>query len=135
LLNDLCLQHRIPLLVYKQKTFEIELGPLVIPHETACYLCYELRIAGALSPYEESIISDIMNKEERLNFPLAIDSLALEIIKFVSYIIEPITRGRLWRLNFLTGSSTIHTILKLPRCPSCGVNNGVPTRKLWEEIQ
>ena len=131
-LNESCLRHSIPFLIYQQKALEVELGPLVIPHETACYVCYELRRRATLSG------ADLFNRPSdlshaRLNFPLGVDWLAVEAIKFLTDVAEPITRGRIWRLNFLSGLPEVHPVLKLPRCSACGIHQIRPSRKLWEE--
>lgn len=124
-LNKYAISNSLPYIIFKNNLFDIEIGPLIIPYETACYTCYKLRREAINSPLSSSNIP-------RPNLPIGIDLLALEILKFFTHVYEPITQGRLWKLNLLNGKSIVLDILKLPRCPSCGVHKVKPTRKLWE---
>jgi bacteriocin biosynthesis cyclodehydratase domain-containing protein len=130
--NSLSLQRSMPILFYRQQLFEAAIGPLVIPRETACYVCYECRRRGVLSKLDLAALE--WNAEPaRINFALGSEWAAMEVIKHLTGVAEPISRGRLWRLDFLSGLPAIHTVLKLPRCPACGVHKHRPLRRLWEE--
>jgi bacteriocin biosynthesis cyclodehydratase domain-containing protein len=131
-LNDLCLSRSVPLLIYRRRSFDVELGPLVVPRQTACYVCYDLRRKAALSESEALMEAGELDPGS-LSFPVGAEWLALEAVKFLTRVAEPVTRGRLSRFNVLTGLMTVHPVLKLPRCPACGVHRCRPTRKLWEE--
>ncbi|MDX9753419.1 MAG: TOMM precursor leader peptide-binding protein [bacterium] len=129
-LNRLALSTNTPFLPIRHNPTSIELGPLVIPHESACYTCYDRRRKAAV-PY---LAAPAKQQTGTLfNFPVGVGFITIEIIKFLSYCAEPITKGRLWRLNLLRGLSDVHPVLKLPRCPSCGVHRHTPPSKLWEE--
>lgn len=130
-LNELCLSHSIPLLIYRRRAFDVELGPLVIPRQTACYICYDLRRKAVLSESEALAEANAL-APAGLNFPIGAEWLALEVIKLLTSVAEPVSRGRLSRFNILTGLMTVHPVLKLPRCPACGVHKSRPARKLWE---
>jgi molybdopterin-synthase adenylyltransferase len=130
-LNDFCLSHSIPLLIYRRRAFDVELGPLVIPRQTACYLCYDLRRKAVLS--EAETLTDAREPDPAgLNVPIGAEWLALEVVKLLTGVAEPMTRGRMSRFNILTGLMTAHPVLKLPRCPACGVHKCRPAHKLWE---
>jgi len=131
-LNQICLSGSIPLLPYRSSTFEVAIGPLVIPHETACYICYHLRRKGALLGWESQNDNN-SSDQHRLSFPLGVDWLALEALKLLTNVSEPVTRGRLLQINILSGLMELHPVLKLPRCPACGVHKNHPPLKLWEE--
>ncbi len=130
-LNQIALDYSVPLLFYRQRLFEVDLGPLVIPHQTACYVCYDRRRRAVLSEVEQANleVSDL----PQLNFSLGTDLLALEVIKWLVGGVEPVTYGRLWQVNLFSGVLSVHPVLKLPRCPACGVHKVKPARKLWEE--
>ncbi len=132
-LNSVSLELKVPLLLYRQRTLEIDLGPLIFPGETACYVCYERRCTAASASSERRTPTEAEGAKFRL--ALGVDLLALEVLKFLSGAVEPITRSRLWRLNLATGVTEIHPILKLPRCPACGIHKARPPRKLWEELE
>lgn len=130
-LNKVCLELSIPLLLYRRRPEEIDIGPLILPRETACYVCYDRRLKGTMAIRETSRDAD--GEEARWNFPLGTDWLALEAAKFLSVVAEPVTRSRVCRFDLRTGSMETHPVLKLPRCPACGVHRVRPERKLWEE--
>lgn len=132
-LNKLSLANLIPLIVFRQMPLEILIGPLVIPRETACYECYNLRRKAVLYELDSFDKSSINHDIPALNFPIGTDFLALEIVKFLTDTIEPVTRSRVIRINIITGLTEVHPILKLPRCPACGVHKTKPRHKLWEE--
>ncbi len=132
-LNKICLDNLIPLLVYRQMLLEILVGPLIIPKETACYVCYNLRRKAALFEMENHNNNTMNPDIPRLNFPIGTDLLALDTIKFLTGIMEPISRNRIIRINIGSGHMEVHSILKLPRCTACGVHKTRPMRKLWEE--
>jgi molybdopterin-synthase adenylyltransferase len=130
-LNQIALDYSVPLLFYRQRLFEVDLGPLVIPHQTACYVCYDRRRRAVLSEVEQANLGS--SDFPQLNFPLGMDLLALEVIKWLVGGVEPVTYGRLWQVNLFSGLLSVHPVLKLPRCPACGVHKVKPARKLWEE--
>jgi bacteriocin biosynthesis cyclodehydratase domain-containing protein len=131
-LNAIGLETGVPFLPFRRQGLAIDVGPLVIPHETACYRCFQLRCAaaGAISGQE-----DPGSEAEPCHptFPLGVDWLALEAIKYLGGVGEPVTYGRLWRFNLGRGLASVHPVLKLPRCPACGVHRRRPALRLWEE--
>jgi bacteriocin biosynthesis cyclodehydratase domain-containing protein len=132
-LNAISLSENISLLPYKQMGFSVELGPLVIPRDTACYMCYHLRRRADQMPWETTELTS-RQIEPKLAIPIGLDFLSVELIRFITGTGEPVTKGKMQQLNFLDHSSTLHPVYKLPRCPACGVHLIRPTRKLWEEI-
>lgn len=105
-------------------------GPTVIPKESACYKCYELRRNANLFNYEE-----IMQYESRLRQMPGIRSelvaprpfaalvgglLALEALRLLSGLAIPQTVGHILRINFNAPRMTYHPLLRLPNCPACG---------------
>lgn len=130
-INSICLTHKIPFIISKLEGYTAEIGPLVIPGQTACFECYNLRRKAALNNWEAGLPS--VNQMGFINLPLGLDWLILDIVRFFTSVGEPLTRGTMQRINYLTGKSEIFPVLKLPRCPSCGVHKKVPGKKLWEE--
>jgi thiazole/oxazole-forming peptide maturase SagC family component len=115
-------------------------GPTVIPKESACYKCYELRRNANLLNYEE-----IMKYESRLREMPGIRSemvaprpfaaligglLALEALRLLSGIAPPQTVGRILRINFNAPEMTYHRLLRLPNCPACGYEKRRPLPQL-----
>jgi bacteriocin biosynthesis cyclodehydratase domain-containing protein len=130
--NRACLRARTPMLPYRRVGLDVEIGPLIVPYETACYTCYVKRREAVLSPWEKQHAVE-NNDLGVFRVPLGIDFLVIEALKVVIGRSEPVTRSRLLRLSFLGGIPELHPVLKLPRCPTCGVNRVKPSRKLWEE--
>lgn len=115
-------------------------GPTVIPRQSACYKCYELRRNANLLNYEE-----IMKYESRLREMPGIRSelvaprpfaalvgglLALEALRLLSGLVQPQTVGRILRVNFNAPEMTYHRLLRLPNCPACGYEKRRPLPQL-----
>lgn len=112
-------------------------GPTIIPFESPCFKCYELRRNANLVNYEE-----IEQYETRLRQlkaiknpslapkPLAVcmgGLLALEAIRLIVGQAFPQTIGRILRIDFFAPEMTYHRILRLPNCPACGARSGRAT--------
>jgi bacteriocin biosynthesis cyclodehydratase domain-containing protein len=130
-INGLCLERAIPWMLYRRHLHEVDIGPLMIPRETACFACYDSRIQASHSMHTTDAFEDL--NLPQLNLPLGVDLLALEVLKFLTGAIEPVAYGRIWRLDVFSGLLELHAVLKLPRCPACGMHRVRPARKLWEE--
>jgi molybdopterin-synthase adenylyltransferase len=131
-LNDLGLKTSVPFLIYRQAAAFIEIGPLVVPRETACYVCCETRRKAALNcPNPDELFR---RRPSGFNFAIGLDLLAAEAVKVLSRFALPVCRGKLWRLNLRTGLSDVHPVFRLPRCPACGVHRKRPAKKLWEQL-
>jgi bacteriocin biosynthesis cyclodehydratase domain-containing protein len=105
-------------------------GPTVIPGQSPCYKCYELRRNANLENYEET-----MQYESRLRqmtgirtecvAPKSLASLigsflAVEAVRLLTGVSYPQTVGRTLHLDFFGSEPTIHRILRFPTCPACG---------------
>ena len=130
-LNTLSLTLGSSLLVYRESPFAVEIGPLVIPRKTACYVCYDLRRKA--SDPEPVADAPPPQGNPALNFSPGAHLLALEIVKILTRTAFPVSQGKLWRLGLFDGVVSVHPILKLPRCPECGVQRTTPPRRIWEE--
>ena len=126
-LNELAITTGSPLLLYRRYRFAVEVGPLIIPKETACYRCLVRRRAGAYG--DDAPGTD----EHALNIPLGAEMLTYEAIKRIAPLGEPVTQSRIWRLSLLSGVVSLHSVLKLPRCEACGNHKVKPPKRLWEE--
>lgn len=106
------------------------LGPTVIPYQSACYTCYELRRNANLENYEE-----ILQFESRLRQMPAIRSefvapkplaqtlgglLALECLRLITQTAMPQMTGRILLIDLFAPEMTYHRLLRLPNCPACG---------------
>ena len=121
--------------------FEFELGPTVIPHETPCYRCFDLRRKSNLTSSDEYALLEphwqaISRSAGALAITPGIGLAALEVIKALTHFAEPATYAHLHTLNLLTLETRLHPILKIPRCAHCGRSSQPrPTIHAWEQTQ
>jgi bacteriocin biosynthesis cyclodehydratase domain-containing protein len=127
-LNGIALDTRIPFLPVRTLTFGVEIGPFVTPGTSACFVCLEKRLLAA-SANGSTGEPDF----GRLNFALGADWVAMEAVKFLAGAV-PASKNALLCLNYLDGTQVRRPVLKLPRCPACGVHRSQPPRKLWEDV-
>mgnify|MGYP000579379938 CR=1 FL=1 len=126
-INEVAINNSVRFIAKRDSGLVIEIGPLVIPRQTACFRCYALR-RSAIDEYWIAQGGGV-----KWCIPLAVDWLSLEVIKVLTQIAQPASYGYLWRLDVISGSISRHPVLKLPRCPTCGTAK--PTSyKLWEEV-
>jgi hypothetical protein len=68
---------------------------------------------------------------------LVAELVALEAVRFVASrasTVQPVLYGKCLEYALLSLTGTIHRILKLPRCPACGVRaRGLPMVRTWME--
>lgn len=105
-------------------------GPTVIPWETACWKCYDLRVKANMDHYEEYMAYEDHLYKQKINqaqFGYLLPSIdflaglsALEVVKDLSGLTPPLTYGTQLAVNLLTTQFELHPVLKVPRCPACG---------------
>jgi bacteriocin biosynthesis cyclodehydratase domain-containing protein len=94
------------------------IGPAVIPGQSACYRCFELRRQANLAshPAPEGDAAAAPG-------PLAAcvgSLLAMEAVRLVSGFAQPQSMGRIMLLDFFAPEISSRRILRLPNCPDCG---------------
>lgn len=148
MINKLCLDLNLPWMNCLIDSFTSTIGPLVVPHVTPCFTCYRKRIHGNLIHFEEAkkVEDYIQGKgfifyegDEQIPQVVQIGTnyATLELVKFLIKDITwnfPETLGKAINIDMLTNDFTVNTILKLPRCPQCGLpSKNRPTVKPWME--
>lgn len=119
--------------------FEFLMGPTILPGETPCFQCFALRLKSNLPDYAEyTLVEDYLKKGRLRGETLAItpgaELLALEVLKAITWFMPPATYAHLYSLNLLTLQSRLHPILKIPRCPACGLPSvSRPTIHAWQQ--
>lgn len=121
----------IPVIYYHVQGFQVQVGPLVIPKQTGCYECYKVRREAALAPWERSLISSAKGGGQ-LACTLGADWLAVDTLKFLGKLGEPVSRGRVLFIDYYAGLPEVHSVLRLPRCEICGTARR-PAVRLWKE--
>jgi bacteriocin biosynthesis cyclodehydratase domain-containing protein len=123
-INRLCLQHDLSWISYRSLGARYEIGPTIVPRQTACFHCLELRRIANSDSYEthrDAWRALAMRSVGlgSLNVTFGADLLALEAIKILTGFSRPVTYGSLFTLDLLTFEATVHPVLKIPRCPQC----------------
>jgi bacteriocin biosynthesis cyclodehydratase domain-containing protein len=137
--NDACLSLRVPWLPVVLFGNDVALGPLVVPGQTACFTCYELRMKGNLIFADEYLAFEnhLLNGGPqaaqgglKAYAPVVAGLTVVEAIKFLTKFTYPLALGRLIRFNFVNYQYIVHPVLRLPRCLRCG--SVAPTVREWE---
>jgi bacteriocin biosynthesis cyclodehydratase domain-containing protein len=102
-------------------------GPTVVPRQTACFTCYNVRRAshderGDFEAYRAQLLRDGDPHEGALEAltNIVAAQAALEVARLLTGFAPPATFGRFY--VFQAGSPRVsgHEVLRVPRCPSCG---------------
>ena len=129
-LNRACLRARVPWTSVAPSGLEVVVGPTVYPKETACYMCYRMRMVACEDNPEarydfENFLDrrrsdDSGNRANLAPGPLAAAQLAVvEVLKHIGGFAQPVTGGRVHVFDLRTLTSTIHVVLRKPWCPAC----------------
>jgi thiazole/oxazole-forming peptide maturase SagC family component len=136
--NETCLTHNKSWLSARFLEYYGEIGPTVIPYKTPCFKCYEYRLKGTRDELEESLVSGVkvlsLDEIERPEYidhqnldsfmKIISEYTSLEIVRILTGCDKPNTLGAVMSLNLSTYRNTLHPILKIPTCPSCGHKEG-----------
>lgn len=127
-INVVCLNHETRWLHIDGDRSKITLGPTFVPHQTACYTCYRNRLAShvpyRLDPGGNGEFIHHAKEHGETFLPLwrvALAQAAMECARLLTGFASPITIGRCHDIDGTGGASPGLEVLKLPRCPSCGV--------------
>ena len=137
--NQACLNRGLRWLPVTVTAREALIGPAVIPHQTACYACLDLRRKSNLAPVlrPEAFERDLKGSGASptglpaLFSALAAGLAALETIKVLTGMAYPVSLGNECVLNFFSLELSRHPVLRLPRCPACGHTRVQPSPKTW----
>ncbi len=114
-------------------------GPLVIPHETACFACLKARQNSQNSSFEERRQTEkyafagqkvVAYHQSMLKVLAAVAQF--DLIKFKSNIQWEV--GTLCEMDLLGGSMTRRKLLKAPRCPICSGLHDVPLVNVYKRL-
>ncbi len=142
LLNEASLEVEIPWSRGCIDHYHGVIGPTVIPRQTACFTCFNLRLRSNATYIEDAVAYDKhlrehepIGEETALLVPcagLVAHHLALEALKVLTGFAYPTSAGAFLSINTLTGELARHVVLKLPRCPSCSTVSKYPRMKIWD---
>ena len=128
--NDFCIEHDRAFLPIVLRDLMGYVGPLVIPHETACYECFLTRKRANMEEIEianswENIAPDgnkVVGYHPAMASILA-EIAVMELVKFYAGFSAIFNVGKLIKLNMLSTQLEIHKVLKVPRCKVCSTMN------------
>jgi len=130
-INQVSQDNEIPVLHSRLNATDGIVGPLVLPGQTPCLMCHRLRVLRNDEFYKEYISWEIWIQRAAQDQRSAIPSLipftetlagmtTLEIVKRLTLFSPPELYGKFLTIDAITLEVVPHTILRLPRCPSCG---------------
>jgi bacteriocin biosynthesis cyclodehydratase domain-containing protein len=130
-LNRLCLLHGCPWLRSNVDGSRVELGPYVVPYDSGCYRCMELRQSSVQAfAIEEYLYQQHLAQEREAierkplgeavwSSTLAAALLVGEIVRVISGIAPPTLLNGVMEIRPVTGSLRTNRFLRVPRCPDC----------------
>jgi molybdopterin-synthase adenylyltransferase len=129
-LNRVCLADGVRWISCSLDGAEVTVGPTVHPGDSACYLCYRMRLvacagnpedAFALEKYLDRRKRDDSVRRENLVFGagLAANLLGIEVLKELVGLGEPSLVGRILTVGLTDLNVQKHTVLRKPWCPAC----------------
>jgi bacteriocin biosynthesis cyclodehydratase domain-containing protein len=136
-MNRACVAKNVPWIGYRSFGTKIEIGPTVIPNETACYRCYELRRASNTDAFGAELdlrarLAEAGGPAAALNITLGADLVALEVIKTLTHFANAATYGHVYTVDILSMQPRLRPLLKIPRCPECGKEARNPMVNAWK---
>lgn len=127
-INGVCLNHGTRWLHIDGNGPKITLGPTFVPYQTACYTCYCYRLAShvpyRLDPGGNDEFTRHATGHGETFLPLwrlALAQAAMECARLLTGYASPTTIGRCHEIDGAGVASPGLEVLKLPRCPACGV--------------
>jgi molybdopterin-synthase adenylyltransferase len=140
--NAACLKHGVRWISARIDRSQAVIGPFIVPDQTACFTCLELRArANADHPQEHEAIYRHWKSTDGCpdSWPtiapfvnIVGNYVALDVQRILSGSQPSVVLGRLLNLNLNTFEARFNTILKLPRCPACSRARERPLSKIWD---
>lgn len=129
-INEASLKHNIPSIYGEIREHIGFAGPLVLPEQSACYMCYRMRSIANSTDYELAMSYEEFldqKKEPTLHLRPIIPSLppfvaslvATEMINLLLGLSQPTLADQIMSFNALTLQTQRHPILHKPDCPVC----------------
>ena len=140
--NEACIRHKTNWVSARIDRSRAIIGPFVVPEQTACFTCFELRNrANSEHPEDHEAIYRHW-KETSLtpdDWPTVTPYaeivggyLTLDIQRVLGGGHLSMFSGRLLHIDLHTFESRFHELLKLPRCPACSRARNRPLTRIWD---
>jgi bacteriocin biosynthesis cyclodehydratase domain-containing protein len=139
--NALALRDKLPWLAVELGPFSVQVGPFVLPGETACYACYRGRLDPDLASLDGGRATQqgprVADNVTSGALALAAELSGLELTRYFASRVSslaPAVYDGFADYSLLSHRATVRPVLRLPRCPACGVRAaGQPTVRAWME--
>jgi bacteriocin biosynthesis cyclodehydratase domain-containing protein len=130
-INHICLRARCPWLHANESAHQIEIGPYIRPHESACFTCMEQRRASTEPlAIEEHLYQDQLAArhpagstpplgESLVSATLGASIIIIEVIRILTFIAPPTLLGSTLHVSPLEYSFETNRVLRVPRCEDC----------------
>lgn len=129
-INRAALSRGIPALFARHGSYTAEIGPLVLPGQTPCYMCFRMREIACEENFEEAMQHEEHQDRqrrphlaERPGLPMlaawAGSLLAQEALSFLLALTVPNLAGKILRFDAFSFETTSHSLLQKPDCPVC----------------
>jgi bacteriocin biosynthesis cyclodehydratase domain-containing protein len=114
----------------------MQLGPFYLPGKTACFHCFDLRYKANMTHYvqlvkyqnaaQENHITQLRQQDDFFLFAsIGASMVVYELIKHFLQFMLPVTYGAIVDINMDEFKMEYHYVLKLPRCPVCGIKTQI----------
>jgi bacteriocin biosynthesis cyclodehydratase domain-containing protein len=115
----------------------VTIGPLIVPHESACFECLLLRRESTSGCARElALFRGSPPSAPRPTILAAATALAAELVVRWLGIRDPSLPGALFTVRSLDGISVdTHRVLRVPRCGACSRVAGVAQPSPWHEAR
>jgi bacteriocin biosynthesis cyclodehydratase domain-containing protein len=115
----------------------VTIGPLIVPHETACFECLVLRRESTSGCAEElALFRGSPAPAPRPTILAVAAALAAEVVVRWLGTRDASLPGALFTVRSLDGISVdTHRVLRVPRCPACSRVAGVAQPSPWHEAR
>lgn len=129
-INQASLEHSVAALYARLQGHVALLGPLVVPHKTACYMCWRMRTLACENAFEEAMAyEEFLDRQrtpsmhDRSVLPFlasyAGSVVAGQALAWLLNLTVPPLAGRVHEFNGLTLTSELHPLLQVPDCAAC----------------
>jgi bacteriocin biosynthesis cyclodehydratase domain-containing protein len=134
--NRACLETGTPALFIALEGSFGHLGPLVLPGEGPCYLCWRMRALACADDFDVAMAHEEARDRARRNLdrPLlpglreAAWAVALrEVIALTTSALSPQLPGTVLLVDQLKAQTTSHPVIARPDCPACRKKASAPT--------
>lgn len=129
-LNEVAITNNIPFLCIRLFGTTFELGPLVLPGQSACFECYWQRLQSSSNnsdwylEYLTENVHSLNSSEEILSQKIALHYLTMECLHFARQEQVPRSMGHVIFHDLFKGILRSSSVLEIPECNICKTAGG-----------